>query len=208
MLKTSDLKFSYTPEKSFHFPDFQVESGDHLLVLGKSGTGKTTLLHLLAGFLSPDSGKIWVDKTDFSSQSGFSKDQFRARNIGVIFQVHHFVASLNVMQNIMLAQKLAHDKPDSHEVMKMLTRLGLKGRARARISEMSQGELQRASIIRGLVNKPVLVLADEPTSSLDDDNCAEVVKLLEEQTARVGATLLVVTHDQRLKDFFTNSIEL
>lgn len=208
MLKTSQLKFSYSPEKEFVFPDIEVSSGGHLLVLGKSGTGKTTLLHLLAGFLGASSGKVLINDEDFTHMSGFAMDQFRAQNIGVVFQVPHFVASLNLVQNIMWAQKLARNKPDRAAVMKLLTRLGLARRAKASISQLSQGELQRASIIRGIVNKPVLVLADEPTSSLDDDNCAEVIKLLEEQTNRVGAMLLVVTHDQRLKDFFTNSIEL
>lgn len=208
MLKTSELKFSYSQEKQFVFPDVEVPSGGHLLVLGKSGTGKTTLLHLLAGFLKASSGSVFLKGQDLAGMGGFAIDQFRAQNIGVVFQVPHFVASLNLVQNIMLAQKLANNKPDRTVVMKLLTRLGLAKRAQASISQLSQGELQRASIIRGIVNKPVMVLADEPTSSLDDDNCAEVIKLLEEQTNRVGAMLLVVTHDQRLKDFFSNSIEL
>lgn len=208
MLKTSQLRFAYSAEKQFVFPDFEVPSGGHLLVLGKSGTGKTTLLHLLAGFLKATSGQVLLKDQDLTQLSGFGIDQFRAQNIGVVFQVPHFVASLNLVQNIMWAQKLARRKPDREEVLKLLTRLGLGKRAKASISELSQGELQKASIIRGIINKPALVLADEPTSSLDDDNCAEVIKLLEEQTSRVGAMLLVVTHDQRLKDFFSNSIQL
>lgn len=208
MLKTSEISFSYNSKRTFEFPDLHVAKGDHLLILGKSGKGKTTLLHLLAGFQKVQHGAIQISDQDFHKMNGFERDLFRARNIGVIFQVPHFIASLNLQQNILWAQKLARQKPDRAKVLKNLKRLDLLHRSAAPIQRLSQGELQRASIIRGIINNPVLVLADEPTSSLDDENCENVIKLLEEQTARVGAALIVVTHDQRLKDFFTNSIEL
>lgn len=208
MLKTSEISFSYSSDREFIFPALEVENAGHLLVLGKSGVGKTTLLHLLAGFLSPDKGVIEVDGHAFQEMHGYPKDQFRARNIGMIFQVPHFVSSLNLTQNILWAQKLAKQKPDPKRVRSLLERLGLGKRASAAVSRLSQGELQRASIIRGIINKPKVLLADEPTSSLDDDNCELVIRLLEEQSQSVGASLIVVTHDQRLKDFFTNSVQL
>ena len=208
MLKTSQISFSYSPDRRFQFPEIAVEKGGHLLVLGKSGVGKTTLLHLLAGFLSPDDGAITLNDTPFHEMTGYDRDQFRARNVGMIFQVPHFVSSLNVTQNILWAQKLAKQKPNSKKVQGLLARLDLKHRAKANISRLSQGELQRASIIRGVINDPAVVLADEPTSSLDDENCERVIRLLEELTQSVGASLIVVTHDQRLKDFFTNAIHL
>lgn len=208
MLKTSEISFSYSPERTFQFPEISVEKGGHLLILGKSGVGKTTLLHLLAGFLSPAKGSIAINGAAFDEMTGYTRDQFRARNVGMIFQVPHFVSSLNVTQNILWAQKLAKQPPNTKKVHGLLERLDLKHRAKAGISRLSQGELQRASIIRGIVNDPAVVLADEPTSSLDDENCESVIRLLEEQTQLVGASLIVVTHDQRLKDFFTNSILL
>ncbi|MFY0674448.1 MAG: ATP-binding cassette domain-containing protein [Bacteroidia bacterium] len=208
MLKTHELTFSYDGNRQFLFPDIKVDSGEHLLVLGRSGKGKTTLLHLLAGFLSQQSGTIEINGQKLEQLSGFKKDQFRAKRIGVVFQVPHFISSLTVEQNILWAQKLARLKPDIEKVRSYLKRLNLEHRAKAHVQKLSQGELQRASIIRGIINDPAVVLADEPTSSLDDENCTDVIKLLEEQTDAVGAALVVVTHDQRIKDFFTNSIQL
>ncbi|MGB0431482.1 MAG: ABC transporter ATP-binding protein [Bacteroidia bacterium] len=208
MLKTKNLTFSYNEKRTFDFPNLDVNRGEHMLILGNSGKGKTTFLHLLAGFLKPQGGEVIINDTSLQSLSGFKNDQFRAQNIGVVFQVPHFIASLTLMQNILWAQKLARQKPKPQKVATYLERLNLSHRANAPIQKLSQGELQRASIIRGIINDPTLVLADEPTSSLDDDNCTEVIKILEEQTDLVGAALVVVTHDQRIKDFFTNSIML
>jgi putative ABC transport system ATP-binding protein len=208
MLKTQDLAFSYDGKRHFSFPNITVNSGEHLLILGRSGKGKTTLLHLLAGFLDQKGGSIEINEQNLEKLSGFKKDLFRAQHIGVVFQVPHFIASLTVEQNILWAQKLARIKPDPKKVYDHLKRLNLEHRAKAPVQKLSQGELQRASIIRGIINEPAVVLADEPTSALDDENCAEVIKLLEEQTDAVGAALVVVTHDQRIKDFFTNSIAL
>lgn len=208
MLKTLDLAFSYDDKRHFSFPNITVNNGEHLLILGRSGKGKTTLLHLLAGFLNQKRGSIEINDQNLEKLSGFKKDQFRAKHIGVVFQVPHFISSLTVEQNILWAQKLAKIKPDHKKVHNHLKRLNLEHKAKAPVQKLSQGELQRASIIRGIINEPAVVLADEPTSALDDENCAEVIKLLEEQTYAVGAALVVVTHDQRLKDFFTNSIAL
>lgn len=185
-----------------------MSSGSHLLVLGKSGTGKTTLLHLLAGFISPQTGSISIQGQAFSALSGYQRDLFRAQHVGVVFQAHHFIGSLSVEQNLLWAQRLAKKKTDVKDVRERLQRLGLAHRAHAKPSALSQGELQRASIIRALINRPALVLADEPTSSLDDDNCREVMQLLDEQAKNEGAALVVVTHDKRLKDYFNNWINL
>lgn len=208
MLLTTHIQFAYNSQMEFKFPDLAVQKGEHLLILGNSGKGKTTLLHLLAGFLKIHSGSICIGDTKLEKLNGFERDLFRAQNIGVIFQVPHFIASLSLMQNILWAQKLARKRPNNKEVLELMERLNLAHRANSTIGQLSQGELQRASIIRGIINHPVLVLADEPTSSLDDDNCQKVIQLLEEQTDNVGAALVVVTHDQRLKDFFNNTIQL
>ncbi|MBI1182796.1 ATP-binding cassette domain-containing protein [bacterium] len=208
MLQTQDITFSYSSDKTFHFPDIQVDKCGYLVVLGNSGKGKTTLLHLLAGFLTVGSGQILINNSRFHEMRGAKRDIYRARHIGVIFQVPHFINSLTLEQNILLAQKLARKQPDKKKVTQMLERLNLQHRAHAAISKLSQGELQRASIIRGIINEPALVLADEPTSSLDDENCNRVIQLLEEQSDLVNAALVVVTHDQRIKDFFTNQISL
>ncbi|MBI3143429.1 MAG: ATP-binding cassette domain-containing protein [Bacteroidetes bacterium] len=208
MLDTRNLSFSYTGNQTFVFPDISIASGQHLLVLGKSGTGKTTLLHLLAGFLDPQAGSINLQGQAFSSMSGYQRDLFRAQHVGVVFQAHHFIGSLSLEQNLLWAQKLARKAPSISEIRDRLDRLGLAHRAKAKPNSLSHGELQRASIIRALINHPALVLADEPTSSLDDENCGEVVQLLDQQAKTEGAALVVVTHDKRLKDYFNNWINL
>ena len=208
MLQTKDLKFAYNDENSFSFPDMNCEKGAHWLILGQSGCGKTTLLHLIGGLLKSESGSINVNGTDMSALSESKLDAFRGKNIGIIFQQSHLIKSLNVEENLMAAKYLSGEKQNSDKVKTILERLNLEAKLKAKPSKLSQGEQQRVAIARALVNSPQLILADEPTSSLDDINCAEVVNLLLEQSKESGATLIIVTHDGRLKSMFENKIEL
>lgn len=177
-----------------------------MLVLGNSGSGKTTLLHLLAGLLKPSVGAIEIgsDRKVLSEQ----KDRFRGQNIGVVFQQPYFVKSLSVEKNLRVAQSMAGVEIDETRVDQLLQQLGLEGRGQASIGDLSTGELQRVSIARALINKPQVVLADEPTASLDDQNCEKVISLLEGACRDVGSSLIVVTHDKRLEGRFTKSIRL
>lgn len=208
MLQTKDLKFAYNDENSFSFPDMNCEKGSHWLILGQSGCGKTTLLHLIGGLLKSQSGSINVNGTDMSALSESKLDAFRGKHIGIIFQQSHLIKSLNVEENLMAAQYLSGEKQNSDKVKTILERLNLGAKLKAKPSKLSQGEQQRVAIARALVNSPQLILADEPTSSLDDINCTEVVNLLLEQSKESGATLIIVTHDGRLKSMFDNKIEL
>jgi ABC-type lipoprotein export system ATPase subunit len=208
MLQTKDLKFAYNDENSFSFPDMNCEKGSHWLILGQSGCGKTTLLHLIGGLLKSQSGSINVNGTDMSALSESKLDAFRGKNIGIIFQQSHLIKSLNVEENLEAAQYLSGEKQNSDKVKTILERLNLGAKLKAKPSKLSQGEQQRVAIARALVNSPQLILADEPTSSLDDINCTEVVNLLLEQSKESGATLIIVTHDGRLKSMFENKIEL
>ena len=208
MLQTKDLKFAYNDENSFSFPDMNCEKGSHWLILGQSGCGKTTLLHLIGGLLKSQSGSINVNGTDMSELSESKLDAFRGKNIGIIFQQSHLIKSLNVEENLEAAQYLSGEKQNSDKVKTILERLNLGAKLKAKPSKLSQGEQQRVAIARALVNSPQLILADEPTSSLDDINCTEVVNLLLEQSKESGATLIIVTHDGRLKSMFENKIEL
>jgi putative ABC transport system ATP-binding protein len=135
-------------------------------------------------------------------------DAFRGKHIGIIFQQSHLIKSLNVEENLEAAQYLSGEKQNSEKVKTILERLNLGAKLKAKPSKLSQGEQQRVAIARALVNSPQLILADEPTSSLDDINCTEVVNLLLEQSKESGATLIIVTHDGRLKSMFENKIEL
>jgi putative ABC transport system ATP-binding protein len=208
MLQTTDLQFAYGKNALLHFPDILLQQGEHWLLLGESGSGKTTLLHLLGGLLSPQQGKICIGDTDIAQLSASRLDQFRGQHIGIVFQKSHFIRSLTVAENLLLAQKLAHSPLDRARVASLLERLQLGHKMHSKPSQLSIGEQQRAAIARALINQPNLILADEPTSALDDHNSAAVATLLEEEAKAAGATLLVVTHDKRLKDRFPQQIQL
>ncbi len=208
MLKTVDLTYQYDNETNIRFPDIECQNGEHWLLLGQSGTGKTTLLHLLGGLRKTQKGNVIIDNQDLNQLSTTALDHFRGKKIGIVFQQSHFVASLTVEENLLLAQYLAGNKEDKSIVHHLLEQLNLKHKLQSKPNELSQGEQQRVAIARALVNKPSVILADEPTSALDDDNCDEVIKLLEEQAKQQNATLLIVTHDQRLKSYFDNQIVL
>ena len=206
MLQTNQLQFSYTGAQTMTFPDFTCKKGEQWLLLGQSGSGKTTLLHLLGGLLSPTKGEVKVGETSLKSMSTAALDKFRGKHIGIIFQKAHFVRSLTVEENLILAQQLAGVAIDKTRIADLLNRLNVGHKLHAKTNELSQGEQQRVAIARAIVNQPAVILADEPTSALDDENCEEVIRLLEEQAAAVGATLLVVTHDGRLKERFEKQI--
>ena len=208
MFKLSNLSYQYKGENSIEFPDMEFKSGEQWLILGASGCGKTTLLHLMAGFLSSKNCNIELNGTQFSKLSSAKLDQLRGKNIGVVFQNSHFVSALNVEQNLILAQNLAGNKADKNKVKEVLERLSLGHKLKSKIKNLSVGEQQRVSIARALINNPSIILADEPTSALDDNNCNEVLKLLEDQAKEQNATLIVVTHDTRLKDKIAKRIEL
>lgn len=208
MLQTENLTFSYTKATDLCFPDFTCAKAEQVLLLGQSGCGKTTLLHLLGGLLTPKTGKVIIGETDLTKLSGAQADKFRGQNIGIIFQKSHFVNALSVEENLLLAQSLAGQKSDRKRIKELLDRLNIAHKLRSKTNSLSQGEQQRVAIARALVNRPQVILADEPTSALDDKNTAEVIRLLEEQAQAVDATLLVVTHDQRLKDRFSKQISL
>lgn len=208
MLSTNSLSHSYSKGQSFDFPDINCEAGHTLLVLGSSGVGKTTLLHILAGILKPSIGEVIINGTSLFKQSANALDTFRGQNIGLVFQKPHFVQAVSAQENLMLAQRMAGKQADKNRVAGLLDSLNISGRASARTYQMSQGEQQRLSIARALVNDPKLILADEPTSALDDKNCEEVVALLRQQAESVNAALIIVTHDSRLKDLFPDHLEL
>lgn len=205
---SKDLLFQYNHENSFKFPDMELQKGQHQLILGQSGKGKTTFLHLLAGILKPSSGSILIENTDIAKLGNRAIDRFRGKNIGLIFQRSYFVKALTVKDNLYLAQKLAGRKEDVSQIKTILDQLNILKKIDELPVNLSIGEQQRVSIARAIINEPELILADEPTSALDDINAEKVASLLEETAAFCQATLIVVTHDQRLKNRFENVLEL
>lgn len=208
MIKTNSLSFSYDGEKRFFFPDISIGAGESLLILGQSGVGKTTLLHLLAGLMKPKTGSFQLDSENVTSLSGAALDKFRGKNIGIVFQQNHFIDALTVIENLTLAQELSGVKPDWKICKSLLVELNLDHKLNARVKQLSEGEKQRASIARALVNNPKLILADEPTSALDDKNCDAVFELLSTQADKIGSALIIVTHDSRLKSKMPNHLIL
>lgn len=208
MIDVRGLSFNYPSGPSFAFPDFACGSKEHVLVLGQSGKGKTTLLHLLAGMLRPTAGSILIQNTDITKLSNRELDKFRGREIGIIFQTAHFVDSINILDNLMLSPFLSGKKTPVDDAMAVLERLNVAHKAKQKPASLSVGEQQRCAIARAVFHKPSLILADEPTSALDDKNADQVIDMLEEQAEQTGATLIIVTHDKRLKDRFQKQITL
>ena len=207
MITSEHLSYTYKNSETLVFPDIRCDKGETLLITGGSGVGKTTLLHLLGGLLRPQQGKVLIDDVNLESLSERQLDKFRGANIGLVLQEAHFVEALSVKENIQLASWLATGKK-SAEVSSLLTQLGLESQQEKLPSQLSIGQQQRVSIARALINKPKLLLADEPTSSLDDVNAFIVADLLSGLAKQFGTALIIVTHDQRLKDRFKNSISL
>ncbi|MCL4170330.1 UNVERIFIED_CONTAM: hypothetical protein GTU68_051525, partial [Idotea baltica] len=181
---------------------------ESLLILGKSGIGKTTLLHLLAGLLKPASGTLVVDNVDITALSHSQLDKFRGQHIGLVFQKNHAVKSLNVLDNLK-ARLFFSKKSINHTIIdSLLEQLHLTETKKKRITELSEGQLQRLGIAMAVVHNPQVILADEPTSSLDGENCMAVLRLLQQQAEKNRANLVVITHDNRIKSAFKNVITL
>lgn len=208
MVSTNQLTYQYAGGKSIAYPDLQANGGDSLLILGQSGCGKTTLLHMLGGLLRSASGSVTIHNTQIATLSDKKLDKFRGQHIGFIFQKSYFVQSLTVKDNILLAPFLAKKNTDTNRLNALAKSLGIENLLHKLPSLLSQGEQQRVSIARAIIHHPDLVLADEPTSSLDDVNTATVAALLQQLCHENGAALIIVTHDVRLKNLIANQFTL
>lgn len=190
------------------FPDINVNKAESALLLGQSGSGKTTFLHLLGGLLEPASGEMKIENIDFASLKGVARDHFRGKHIGFVFQKPHLIQALNVEDNLLLAQNLAGVTQDRNRCHEVLQHLGIDSKAKSKVFELSEGQAQRVSIARAVINNPDLLLADEPTSALDDVHCESVISILIELAESNGATLLIATHDQRLKSIIKTHLQI
>jgi len=208
MINTRAISYSYNTEKEIHFSDLTIQTGDQFLLLGESGSGKTTMLHLLGGLLKSQTGSIEVNGTDITKLSEPALDRFRGQHYGFIFQRNHLISALSVERNLLMAPFLAGLKQDKERVAEVLNQLGIIEKKHAAIRELSLGQAQRVAIARAILNKPSVILADEPTSALDDKNCERVSDLLLSVADQNKATLIIATHDQRLKNKIKNLIQL
>lgn len=204
----NNLHHAYEGQQVLAVDAWQAVQGEHWLVLGPSGSGKTTLLHVLAGILRPAAGDVVVAEQDLAALSPSALDHFRGRHIGIVLQRLHLMPSLNVMENLLLAQYLAGLPQDRHRAAEVLGGLDLKEKASVKPHELSFGQAQRVAVARAVVNRPQLLLADEPTSNLDDARCMQVLELLQSQARACNATLVIATHDQRIRARVANQFEL
>lgn len=187
--------------------NLSVQPGEHRLLLGPSGSGKTTLINLLSGLLTPDRGSIIVAGEAMAGTAA-QRDGVRRRHIGLVLQQIRLVSALSLTANLMLAQKLAGQPRDTAAVDQLIAEVGLTNRAHAKPRELSQGEMQRGGIARALVARPALLIAGEPTSALDDANADRIARLLLGAAEAHGSTLLMATHDARLRAFMPHEIRL
>ena len=202
--KIENLKFKYDDQIVFDNQNFTIDRGQKLLVHGPSGCGKTTLINLMSGLLQSQFGKIIFESEDLFELSENQLDKLRAKNFGFVFQRLYLINYLNVEQNI----QLANISSNSCDMNALIEELGLLDKRKSKIRELSVGEAQRVAIARAIVSKPKVIFADEPTSALDDDNSEKVMKLLFTQAEKNNTTLIVSSHDYRIKKKFSNFLEL
>jgi putative ABC transport system ATP-binding protein len=207
MVTLQNIQYRHTKNSGlFNYPAMQATVQQPLLITGKSGSGKTTLLHILTGLLTNYTGSVSINKVDLQTLNTKQLDAFRGKNIGIVFQQHYFIQSLTVADNIAIA---AYKKTiDKQFFLQLASTLGIEPLLKKYTHKISIGEQQRVAIAKALINKPSVIVADEPTSSLDDANAAAAIQLLLQQAKANNACLIVVTHDERIKPHFTNIVSL
>lgn len=182
-----------------------VQSGEQLALVGPSGSGKTTLLHLISGLLTPTRGEIRLDDLTVSGLPEARRDIWRANTVGYVFQKFNLLSSLNVLDNVLVAMSFAQVIPTADQrswAVHLLEQVGLADKLKQYPHQLSMGEQQRVAVARAVVNKPRLILADEPTASLDQENSAKVLDMLRRFATESHSMLLISTHDRQVMDLF------
>ena len=198
MIQTSKLAFCYPGGTPIAFPDIDVAQGTVVLLSGPSGCGKSTWLALVAGLVKPSAGTLTIAGQSVASLGGVAADAWRASNIGFLPQKLHLSAALTVAQNLAMAQWAAGQAEDLQRIAVTLETLGVAELGHRRPSQLSGGQAQRVALARAVLLKPKVILADEPTASLDDESAADAVQLLVQTARQQGATLVIATHDGRV----------
>ena len=203
-LRVKNLEFKVANKTILNKQNFSVSKSKHLIISGSSGSGKTTLMNLMSGLLKPTSGFISFEDNDFSKLTEENIDQIRSKNFGFIFQRLHLIKHLTVEQNILLGL----NKDQSPNLYELLDDIGLKNKHTELAKNLSFGESQRVAIARGIINSPKVIFADEPTSSLDDKNTKKVLELIFSQAKKNNSTIIISSHDERVKKFFKKIQEI
>lgn len=208
MFVLTRIEHRYGAATVLRIDEWHAAAGEHWLLAGPSGSGKTTLLHILAGLTTPTSGAVVVGGTDLGTIEGGARDRWRGRTIGLVPQRLHLVGALDVRDNLRLAQFLAGIPENGARIRELLEAVGIGELARRYPRELSQGQAQRVAIARSVVNRPALVLADEPTANLDDVHAAGALELLRAQAVANGAALVVASHDARVRPLLPHLFSL
>ncbi len=198
MISTRQLAYQYAGGPELRFDDIDVAQGGVLLLRGVSGSGKSTWLALAAGLLSPGAGDMTVAGQSLKALGKIAGDAWRARTIGFLPQKLHLSSALTVHGNLALAQWAAGQPQDEQRIDEALTALGVRDLARRKPAQLSGGQAQRVALARAVLLQPQVILADEPTASLDDEAARAAVELLQATATRHGATLVIATHDSRV----------
>lgn len=211
-LKGVDFRYPSSGGFAMRIDEASIPAGDCIAVVGPSGSGKTTLLSLLAGILAPARGTVVINGTDLCSLEDRQRRRFRIQHIGQVFQAFELLHYLTVIENVMLPHYILASGKDQQDLrqraLDLLCDVGLGDKADSRPAELSHGEQQRVAVCRAMLNQPALLLADEPTGNLDQDNKQNVVDLLLDQARRNNSTLLMVTHDRSLLDSFSTVLDI
>jgi putative ABC transport system ATP-binding protein len=208
VIRTRSLAFAYPGAPALRFPDADVPQGGTLLLQGRSGAGKSSWLALVAGLRTPSEGELTVAGQDLRALTGVARDHWRGRTIGFLPQKLHLSEALDVAANLSLAYFAAGLPADTARVRAALAALGVADLAHRRPSQLSGGQAQRVALARAVLLAPKVILADEPTASLDDEAAAAALALLREAAARCGATLVIATHDRRVREALGNAPSL
>ncbi|MEX0687797.1 MAG: ABC transporter ATP-binding protein [Pirellulales bacterium] len=189
-------------------PGFVLAAGEQAALEGSSGSGKSTLLHVISGIMRPDSGTVIVAGTDITRLSEGSRDRLRADALGLVFQQFNLLPGFTALENVLVAMSFASGRPDRARGTKLLEAVGLGHRLHHKPAELSMGQQQRVAVARALANRPKVILADEPTASVDAANQQQVVDLLTNTCREHGVALLVVTHEPEVARQFPRRLKL
>lgn len=213
MLNLKDVKKQYIEPNGeiltiLDIADFQVATGEQMVLLGRSGCGKTTLLYVIAGISRADAGKVMIDNLDIQRLSESGRDRYRAEKIGYVFQTFNLLPGFSALENVMLGMTFARQRKNAQHAKRLLTRVGLGHRMTHKPTAMSVGEQQRVAVARALANRPKLLLADEPTANVDPGNQKQIVELIRETCSEENVTLVMVTHAMEVASEFSRTVRL
>ena len=207
MLEIQNLKKSFKEPNGqelpiLDIPSFTINAGEQVVLLGKSGGGKTTLLHIISGITRADSGSVSVDGINLVTLSEAGRDRVRAAKIGYVFQTFNLLPAFSALENVRLGMTFARGKHDIGRATELLHKVGLADRMNYQPSALSVGQQQRVAVARGLANRPRLLLADEPTANVDTVNQQKIIDLIRDVCREEGVALLLVTHSQEVASQF------